>query len=276
MASGSWALITENIDGNDKTVAYIHTLSGENPLAGDDVLLLYSPMPSDDPTDSHVYPLIKVTGGKVYFENLTCIEGSTPLLAQRQAGGENIEIYAKNCKFFYSRSTYYDACMLYGTTLSIFQNCEASFSKKDGFGYHAKESVIPKGIEINCVGAGNGNVEDGNDQGSTMHNGGSIIRVRDICTQNYGANYADQGIGTESWNIGCTGFESLCDYSNIQISDTQNSNFFAISGANVFCDGCTGFGSLYNVCTSVGGIIYLRNSRFEGTLTKDGMTPVYY
>ena len=278
--AGSWALIEEAIVINgvetNKIVAYIHTLSGENPLDGDDVLLLYSTAPSDDPTDSHVYPLIKVTGGKVYFENLTCIEGSTPLLAQRQAGGENIEIYAKNCKFFYSRSTYYDACMLYGTALSIFQNCEASFSQKDGFGYHAKESIIPKGIEINCIGAGNGNVEDGNDQGSTMHNGGSIIRVRNVCFKNYGANYADQGTGTESWNIGCVGFESLTDPSYSGTSDAQKSNFFAYDNTKVFCDGCVGFGSLYNVCTSGTGTIYLRNFRFEGTLTKDGMTPVYY
>ena len=278
--AGSWALIEEAIAINgvetNKIVAYIHTLSGENPLDGDDVLLLYSTAPSDDPTDSHVYPLIKVTGGKVYFENLTCIEGSTPLLAQKQAGGGNIEIYAKNCKFFYSRSTYYDACMLYGTALSIFQNCEASFSQKDGFGYHAKESIIPKGIEINCIGAGNGNVEDGNDQGSTMHNGGSIIRVRNVCFKNYGANYADQGTGTESWNIGCVGFESLTDPSYSGTSDAQKSNFFAYDNTKVFCDGCVGFGSLYNVCTSGTGTIYLRNSRFEGTLTKDGMTPVYY
>ena len=278
--AGSWALIEEAIVINgvetNKIVAYIHTLSGENPLDGDDVLLLYSTAPSDDPTDSHVYPLIKVTGGKVYFENLTCIEGSTPLLAQRQAGGGNIEIYAKNCKFFYSRSTYYDACMLYGTTLSIFQNCEASFSKKDGFGYHAKESVIPKGIEINCVGAGNGNVEDGNDQGSTMHNGGSIIRVRNVCFKNYGANYADQGTGTESWNIGCVGFESLTDPSYSGTSDAQKSNFFAYDNTKVFCDGCVGFGSLYNVCTSGTGTIYLRNSRFEGTLAQNGVTLVYY
>ena len=278
--AGSWALIEEAIVINgvetNKIVAYIHTLSGENPLDGDDVLLLYSTAPSDDPTDSHVYPLIKVTGGKVYFENLTCIEGSTPLLAQRQAGGENIEIYAKNCKFFYSRSTYYDACMLYGTTLSIFQNCEASFSQKDGFGYHAKESIIPKGIEINCVGAGNGNVEDGNDQGSTMHNGGSIIRVRNVCSKNYGANYADQGTGTESWNIGCVGFESLTDPSYSGTSDAQKSNFFAYDNTKVFCDGCVGFGSLYNVCTSGTGTIYLRNSRFEGALAQNGVTLVYY
>ena len=275
--AGSWALVNN--------VAYIHTIDGDNPLAGDDVLLLYSA----NPTLSNIYPLVKVTGGKVYFENLTCLEGSAPLYAEKQAGGSNIEIYAKNCKFYYSRSAQVqtqdgtvlvdnDVCMLYGTTLSIFQNCEASFSDKDGFGYHkgSNSSVAPKAIEINCVGIGNGIVEDGNDQGSTMHSGGSIIRVRDVCAKNYGANYADQGAGTESWNIACLGFESHTDPSYPGASDAQNSNFFAYDGTKVFCEGCVGFGSLYNVCSTGTGTIYLRNSRFEGPLTESGMTPVYY
>lgn len=318
---GSWALINESVLVNinnttttaSGTAAYIHTLDGSNPLAGNEVLLLNSPNPAfifhvtDETAQTGedvltTYPLIKVTGGKVYFENLICLEGSAPLSVEKQSGGSNIEIYAKNCKFFYSRSalatkhdnhgnTKYDGegnivteliendvCMLYGTTLSIFQDCEASFGLKDGFGYHMGRNSLtpPKAIEINCIGVGNGNIEDGNDQGSTIHDGGSIIRVRDICTQNYGANYADAHSGTESWNIGCTGFESLCDYSNIRISDAQNSNFLASDGAKVFCEGCVGFGSLYNVCATSAGTIYLRNSRFEGTLTKNGMTPIYY
>ena len=293
-APGSWTLIEETVVVNRQEVngiaAYIHTLDGSNPLAGDDVLLLYSPAPTlDDNENPIIYPLIKVKGGKVYFENLTCIEGSTPLSVEKQSGGSNIEIYAKNCKFFYSRSATVqtqdseelienDVCMLYGTALSIFQDCEASFGVKDGFGYHmgSNSSTPPKAIEINCIGIGNGSITEGDDQGSTMHSGGSIIRVRDVCSKNYGANYADTGSGTESWNVGCVGFESLCDYSSIQISDAQNSNFLASTGTKVFCEGCVGFGSLYNVCATSTGTIYLRNSRFEGTLAKDGVTPNYY
>ena len=113
-----------------------------------------------------------MTGGKVYLENLTCLEGSAPLYVEKQSGGSDIEIYGKNCKFYYSRSAQVqtqggtvlvdnDVCMLYGTTLSIFQNCEASFSEKDGFGYHmgSNSSTPPKAIEINCVGIGNSPLE---------------------------------------------------------------------------------------------------------------------
>ncbi len=241
-AAGSWALV------NGK--AYIHTIDGNKPVNGDNVLFLHSTNPTFANNQyTVIYPLFYVTGGKVYFENLTCIEGTTPLFVQSQANGSDIEIYAKNCKFFYSRTEDHDVCMLQSSTLSIFQNCEASFGMKDGFNYHARNfgttanpdfGVVPKAVEINCIGIGNGNISDGNDQGSTIHDGGSIIRVRDVCAHNYGANYSDQGTGTESWNIGCVGFESWCP------SNGQNADFFALLNTKMFLDGCVSFGSKHN------------------------------
>ena len=252
-AAGSWALV------NGK--AYIHTIDGNKPVNGDNVLFLHSTNPTFANNQyTVIYPLFYVTGGKVYFENLTCIEGTTPLLAQRQANGSDIEIYAKNCNFFYSRTEDHDVVMLQGTTLSIFQNCEASFGMKDGFNYHARSGIIPKAVEINCIGIGNGSFSDGNDQGSTIHDGGSIIRVRDVCAHNYGANYSDQGTGTESWNIGCVGFESWCS------SNGQNADFFALLNTKMFLDGCVSFGSKHNFnyaspapnTADASGEIYLR------------------
>ena len=244
---GSWTISEES--GNN--VAYIHTIGGVEPKTSNGILLLHSGQST--PTS-----LFNVTGGKLYLENLICIEGSSPLFAQKQNGSSSIEIYAKNCKFFYSRSANNDVCMLQGTSLSIFQNCEASFGLKDGFNYHSREGVIPKAVEINCIGIGNGNESDGDDQGSTIHDGGKIIRIRDICGQNYGANFADQGTDTESWNIGCVGYESKCT-----ATDSQNANYLAYSGTRMFLDGCVGFGSKYNTNIATGtvnGKIYSRNS----------------
>lgn len=264
-SEGSWALISN--------VAYIHTIGGVKPVNGENLLLLHS----TTPTSSNKYPLFKVTGGSVYFENLVCFGGSSALDVEAQSKNQIINVYGKNCKFFLSRrvsdSVERDVVMLLGTTLSIFQNCEASYGMKDGFNYHAKNygtsqspdyGVAPKAIEINCVGIGNGNVDDGNDQGSTIHDGGSIIRVKDLCAHNYGSNFADQGDGTESWNIACVGFESWCDYTRPTPSRSQNSNFYAYTGTKMFCDGCVGFGSLNDV--SGAGDIYIKNSRFAGYL----------
>lgn len=264
-SEGSWALISN--------VAYIHTIGGVKPVNGENLLLLHS----TTPTSSNKYPLFKVTGGSVYFENLICFGGSSALDVEAQSKNQIINVYGKNCKFFLSRrvsdSVERDVVMLLGTTLSIFQNCEASYGMKDGFNYHAKNygtsqspdyGVAPKAIEINCVGIGNGNIDDGNDQGSTIHDGGSIIRVKDLCAHNYGSNYADQGDGTESWNIACVGFESWCDYTRPTPSSSQNSNFYAYTGTKMFCVGCVGFGSLNDV--SGAGDISISNSRFAGYL----------
>ncbi len=267
-SEGSWALISN--------VAYIHTIGGVKPVNGENLLLLHS----TTPTSSNKYPLFKVTGGSVYFENLVCFGGSSALDVEAQSKNQIINVYGKNCKFFLSRrvsdSVERDVVMLLGTTLSIFQNCEASYGMKDGFNYHAKNygtsqspdyGVAPKAIEINCVGIGNGNIDDGNDQGSTIHDGGSIIRVKDLCAHNYGSNFADQGDGTESWNIACVGFESWCDYTRPTPSRSQNSNFYAYTGTKMFCDGCVGFGSLNDI--SGAGDIFISNSHFTGYLKSE-------
>ena len=244
---GSWAIVSD--------VLYVHTIGDVEPIIANGILLLHSGQST--PT-----PMFKLTGGNLYLENLTVIEGASPLHAQKQENGSIIRVYGKNCKFFYSRSTNNDVVMLQGTSLSVFQNCEASFGLKDGFNYHEEQGIIPKAIEINCIGIGNGNVEDGNDQGSTIHDGGKIIRVKDICAHNYGANFADQGTDTESWNIGCVGYESKCT-----ATDSQNANYLAYTGTKMFLDGCIGFGSRTNTYTSAGKI-YFRNSFESYTKTE--------
>ncbi len=259
---GSWAFVSG--------VAYVHTIGGIEPTEENGILLL---------NGNKKTPLIKITAGNLYLENLICLEGSSPLLAETNNNNyREINVYGKNSKFFYSMTINNDVCMMKGVSLAVFQNCEASFGLKDGFNYHTRSGIIPKAVEINCRGIGNGNIEDGNDQGSTIHDGGSIIRVGDVCAHSYGSNYAEQGTGTESWNIDCIGYESYCAVTTI-----QNADFFAYGNTKVFCDGCAGFGSFFNVNNSADktkdetpGEIYLRNDRFTGTLAPDSVEPIYY
>ena len=259
---GSWAFVSG--------VAYVHTIDGIEPTEENGILLL---------NGNKKTPLIKITAGNLYLENLICLEGSSPLLAETNNNNySEINVYGKNSKFFYSMTINNDVCMMKGVSLAVFQNCEASFGLKDGFNYHTRSGIIPKAVEINCRGIGNGNIEDGNDQGSTIHDGGSIIRVGDVCAHSYGSNYAEQGTGTESWNIDCIGYESYCAVTTI-----QNANFFAYGNTKVFCDGCAGFGSFFNVNNSADktkdetpGEIHLRNDRFSGVLTDNAVEIKYY
>lgn len=251
---GSWA----HISG----VAYVHTINDVTPTEDNGILLLAGAASN---------PLFYFIGdGSLYMENITCMEGQAPLKATAQTSNSNINVYAKNCRFFYSFDTDGDAVMMQGVKEAIFQNCEASYSKKDGFNYHAAQGIIPKAIEISCIAKANGNSDDSNDQGSTIHDGGSIIRVNCMSFDHYGSNYAEQGTGSESWNINCVCYGSKAE------TAVQNANFYAYDGVNVFADSCVGFGSLYNINVYESGEIYLRNPRFTGILSPDGVNPIYY
>jgi hypothetical protein len=163
--------------------------------------------------------------------------------------------------------------MLEGTELSIMQNCRAMYGQKDGFNYHAKNGVVPKAIEINCIGALNGNSDDSNDQGSTIHDGGSAIRIKGSYFGNYGSNVAEEA--AESWNIGCVAFEPKAP------NDGQKANFYAYTGTSMLMDSCIMFGGAhYDVIAANDGTtaIYLRNNKIDvgSNVPVYGTTPIYY
>src|SRR5699024_2482512 len=147
----------------------------------------------------------------LYLENVTIYGSTSPLQARSTSSNDVLRVFGKDSNFIFSGDENKDAVMLQGTTLSIFQNCKAAYSLKDGYNYHAKDGIIPKSIEINCQGFENGNDTDDNDQGSTTHDGGSIIRVGGAYYRNKGANIAEDATGntgTESLNLGVVGFEA--------------------------------------------------------------------
>lgn len=238
-------------------ILYVHTINGRVP---DDELRLFRSGNN----------LVIEGDCSVYLENLKVYGGNSPLRATAQNQSDKLNVYAKDCDFYYTYSVENDCVMMQGTTLSVFENCKAKYSQKDGFNYHTHNGIIPKAIELDCVGAFCGNSDDNNDQGSTIHDGGSAIRVNCIYHDNYGSNVADQGEGSESWNIGCIAYDSKATFG-------QNSNYFAYSGVKMFLESCVGFGSTNNIYkhddTSK---VALRNCNFEGKLAPTGQTIEYY
>ena len=206
----------------------------------------------------------------LYLEGITVYGGESAVSVMNEPTGLRPRVYGKDCDFFYSGAENRDAVQLQGVYLSIFENCRAGLALKDGFNYHWRNNIAPLSIEINCQGFENGNIEDANDQGSTTHDGGSIIRVNGAYYRNLGANIAeDSTVGeapTESLNLGCVGFESLTTF------DGRNVNFDCYGGVNMWVDGCVGYGSDYNVK----GNIKIRNSNFTGVLNPEGEIPTYY
>jgi len=207
----------------------------------------------------------------LYLENVTIYGSTSPLQARSTSSSDTLRVFGKDSNFLFSGDENKDAVMLQGATLSIFQNCKASYSQKDGFNYHAKDGIVPKSIEIDCQGFENGNDADDNDQGSTTHDGGSIIRIGGAYYRNKGANIAEDATGntgTESLNLGVVGFESNSP------TESRAVNFDCYDGVNMWLDGCVGYGSPYDIGQKgENGKLRIRNSALTTLEQLDGQRP---
>ena len=208
----------------------------------------------------------------LYIENVTIYGSTSPLQSRSTSSSDVLRVFGKDSNFLISRDENKDAVMLQGTTLSIFQNCKAGYSLKDGFNYHAKDGIVPKSIEINCQGFENGNDADDNDQGSTTHDGGSIIRIGGAYYRNKGANIAEDATGytgTESLNLGVVGFEAKAP------TETRAINFDCYDGVSMWLDGCSGYGSPYDISQKgEQSQLKVRNSNFATLEQLDGQRVV--
>lgn len=231
--------------GTPSNVTYLHMLNGSEPT--------YSTV-----RICKTYDVFRITASgaiTVYIEGLTiCGGGYGGFRVTADGTGARPKVYAKNCKFygsFVNSALYMEGCE------SIIQNCEAACAVDDGFGYHAK-NIEPRAIEINCEGHHNG-VEGGTDNGSTMHDGGCIIRVNGKYHHNRGPNVADVHNTTASWNLGCNAWSSAITGEN-----TQNSDFVASDGlVNMWLDYCGAYGSSYhNLLANGSGAVHMRGCLF--------------
>lgn len=241
-------------------IVYIQTYFSEVP-SNDFVwgLTLHTPITAND-------------GQNLYLENVNVYGGLGCVDIENTTNNTTPHFYAKDCNFAYTFSDSYDAVMIKGVELTIFENCVAAHAQKDGFNYHWSNGTIPYALEIDCKGRDNGNDTDGNDQGSTTHDGGKIIRINGSYYRNKGANLAEDSSvngNSQSWNLGCVCFESASP----SPYDSQNVNYLAYQDTKMFMDGCRGFGSMYNLR---GEFIYIRNSFFTGELRQDSFESIYY
>lgn len=175
-------------------------------------------------------------------------------------GGENSKIYAKNCSFKYASGN--GGTHITGAEIAIFQNCISAKNEADGFNYHLGTTIIPKFIEIDCVGRDNG--YDGNDNGSTSHDGVIGVRINGLYCNNFGPDVADVSTGTQTWNLGCVAFGSKANYN------------FQISNGDAWYDSCIGYSApTASLNISDNADAYVRNSKFESELISSGTKNSY-
>lgn len=216
---------------------YVHLFNGEMPNT-DDVLADYN--------ENAVIFINAAETGTVYMEGITVYGGNNNIVMRNSETYPVQKLYAKGCRFLLSNQS--NAVTLLGTN-GYFQECEASLALRDGFNYHHLTNVPSCGLEIDCIAHDNG-VNAGSDQGSnngsTMHDGGKIIRINGVYYNNYGGNVADITLNTVTYNYGVVAFDSKA------INDAESGDFWCNTSAIMNLFGCRAIGdSKYNLyCVS--------------------------
>ena len=208
-----------------------------------------------------------IENATIYLENIIVVGGNRNVLYNDTGSYNSQKLIAKNCKFLYA--TQYNGISLYGVS-GFFQNCECAFAAKDGFNYHKNNSseypagpntgTVANGLEIDCIGHDCGYGETSaspSDNGSTMHNGGTIVRINGMYYGNMGGNVADTSSGTVSYNYNCYCFDSTAPV------DTNRADFWADKYAVMHLYGCRATGdSQYNLYAGANAEITVQNTEY--------------
>lgn len=150
----------------------------------------------------------------VYVENIKCVGGSVQSAEaeiKKESGVRRSSIVFNNCDFIGGHLR--NGFSSIGVDTYMYM-CKAYDSNRDGFNYHGvnfgtsenPDYVVSQNLEVNCIGAYNGK-EDGSENGTTIHDGCSIIRLNGVYYNNAGDNVGDIGTGT-SVNVNCFAYNS--------------------------------------------------------------------
>ena len=208
--------------------------------------------------------MLRVTNptGNFYMENINFFGGNS---SARFVLTSANNVYLNKMNLQFSCQTNGNGLEVVGGNTIISVNSEASNNWMDGFNYHiGADGSKPNAIEINCVALENGyeKGEAGNksNNGTTIHDGLKAIRINGIYGRNDGGNIADVNADTQSWNLGCVGFESY-----------QNKDFHLSSGSHMFLDSCIGYGSSSSIHSAYSdNKIYTRMGQYQNKFISAG------
>lgn len=198
-------------------------------------------VPDDQILPNMFSDAVKLTNTpKVYFENIRFT--NSVKLSATKAGNS---FFAKNC--YFSIGSGGNALSIEGYDYNIIQSCVAKHATMDGFNYHIKNGILPKVIEIDCIGFDNGRNGADQNNGSTMHDGGQIIRIGGEYHNNGGPNVIDVNEGTVSVNIGVHSHGSRATKGTISNASFKNGN---LGLSKMYLINCVSNGSDYSVVTA--------------------------
>ena len=208
--------------------------------------------------DKHILPnmaqdALKIENvDKVYFENIN-FTNSVNITADQS----DKALFAKNCQVMLASSG--NGFAITSIEKVIFQNCIAEYAERDGFNYHASNGIVPKAIEIDCIGRHNGRNGADQNNGSTAHDGGQVLRIRGEYYGNSGPNVIDVNDNVVSVNVGVHAHSSTATKGTVSNSNFKNGN---VGTSFMYLINCVSNNSDFSVVTasSQGSVTEIENS----------------
>jgi hypothetical protein len=124
----------------------------------------------------------------------------------------------------------------------------------DGFNYHTVADAAPYAVEIDCIGRDNGASSD-TDNGTAMHDAGSVVRLNGEYYSNVGTNVHDINTDTTSWNLGVNAHDSTSAVNDINFAVGWSTG----AAGKMWLDCCKSSGSATDFHIQAGANGYIRN-----------------
>ena len=219
---------------------------------------------ADNMPNENVIPVMSASNfqttslsSNIYFENINFKGGRNCVELNLDSSNS---AFFNNCSFNYGASNY-NGLNINGGKNIVLQNCTANNNGLDGLNYHiGSDGSKPFIVEMDCVGMNNG-PEKGtagvkSNNGTTIHDGLKGIRINGVYGRNDGGNVADVNEDTETWNLGCSAFESY-----------QGKDFQTSSGSKMWLDNCIAYGSDNSINSAdPNSEIYIRLGDYQNKL----------
>lgn len=256
-APGSWY--------TDGTTTYIHPHGSVAPTLSNAKILLAAARGAEWQSNAN----LMIRGCDLY--------GGSSGALKISGGSTNIVVlddcrvgYGGASNVFASGTTVMDSVVVLDVGLFAAFNSMAFCGAKDGFNFHANNSVVPNALLVNCYGIRNGLSPSQSNNGFTCHDGVHGISIGGTWMWNYGNGSGHVGDGTQVWSVGDVAGGSPGD---IPTGGSINrGGFGAWSGATkLWLDSCR------DICTEIGlysndnAALYLRNHRGSGQRAGTGV-----
>lgn len=207
--------------------------------------------------------------GRCYFENIHFRGGARSFALQNTHETNTFTSVFNGCTFKYGGVSVVASLQLDGNGEIALVDCLVTESHTDGFSYHSYSTFpAPRAIEINCEARCCGSILTGTaNQGSTIHDGGKIVRVNGHyhhCENDQVADVSAAGKTTKSWMVRCSVHDGLkANYSGYLCGNGTGVNTMWLSDCTV--EDCT-----YDLTIGTGSTLYDKDYATRGTVSGAG------